>query len=133
MLEFYYDFLHRYVDRRDFELIQMGTDSNYMAISGDKLEDIVRPELRAEFEATKKQGLAWDKWSGRTPGLLKLESEGRGMLALCYSVNGEKRSLAPKACRRNKTKLPGSDSKRRSTAVLIERKTGAFVWLEIRW
>ena len=42
MLEFYYDFLDRYVDRRDFELIQMDTDSNYMAISGDKLEDIIR-------------------------------------------------------------------------------------------
>ena len=60
MFEFYYDFLDRYVDRRDFELIQMDTDSNYMAISGDKLEDIVRPELRAEFEATKKNWLAWD-------------------------------------------------------------------------
>ena len=42
MLEFYYDFLDRYVDRRDFELIQMDTDSNYMAISGDKLADIIR-------------------------------------------------------------------------------------------
>ena len=28
MQEFYYDFLDRYVDRRDFELIQMDTDSN---------------------------------------------------------------------------------------------------------
>ena len=28
MLEFYYDFLDRYFDRRDFELIQMDTDSN---------------------------------------------------------------------------------------------------------
>ena len=54
MLEFYYDFLDRYVDRRDFELIQMDTDSNYMTIFGDKLEDIIRPEMRAEFEATKK-------------------------------------------------------------------------------
>ena len=55
MLEFYYDFLDRYVDRRDFELIQMDTDSNYMVISGDKLADIIRPERRAEFDATKKQ------------------------------------------------------------------------------
>ena len=28
MLEFYYDFLDRFVDRKDFELIQMDTDSN---------------------------------------------------------------------------------------------------------
>jgi len=33
-LEFYYDILDRYFDRRDFELIQMDTDSNYMAVSG---------------------------------------------------------------------------------------------------
>ena len=33
MLEFYYDFLDRFVDRKDFELIQMDTDSNYLAIS----------------------------------------------------------------------------------------------------
>ena len=37
MLQFYYDFLDRYLDRRDFELIQMDTDSNYMAISGKTL------------------------------------------------------------------------------------------------
>ena len=46
MLEFYYDFLDRYFDRKDFELIQMDTDSNYMTISAEKLEDIVKPELK---------------------------------------------------------------------------------------
>ena len=97
MLEFYYDFLDRYFDRKDFELIQMDTDSNYIAISGKKLEDIVRPELKAEFEAQKKNWLAWDKWSGRTPGLFKLECEGNRMIALCskcYFIDdqGEKTS-----------------------------------------
>jgi len=43
-LEFYCDFLDRYFDRRDFELIQIDTDSNYMAVSAEKLEDIVKPE-----------------------------------------------------------------------------------------
>ena len=56
MLEFYYDFLDRYFDRRDFELIQMDTDSNYMAISAERLEDIVRPKLQTEFEAKRKSG-----------------------------------------------------------------------------
>ena len=83
MLEFYYDFLDRYLERKDFELIQMDTDSNYLAISGEKLEDIVRPELKAEFEEEKKNWLAWDKWSGRTPGLFKKEFEGDRMIALC--------------------------------------------------
>ena len=28
----------------------MDTDSNYMADSAERLEDIIRPELQAEFE-----------------------------------------------------------------------------------
>ena len=83
MLEFYYDFLDRYLDRKDFELIQMDTDSNYLAISGKSLEEIVKPEMREEFEKEKKNWLAWDKWSGRTPGLFKQEFEGERMIALC--------------------------------------------------
>ena len=101
MLEFYYDFLDRYFDRKDFELIQMDTDSNYLAISGKKLEDIVRPEMKAEFEKRKKNWLAWDKWSGRTPGLFKLECEGDRMIALCskcYYIDdrGEKKKFSTK-------------------------------------
>ena len=83
MLQFYYDFLDRYLDRKDFELIQMDTDSNYLAISGKTLEDIVKPEMKVEFEEQKKNWLAWDKWSGRTPGLFKKEFEGERMIALC--------------------------------------------------
>jgi len=78
MLEFYYNFLDRYFDRRDFELIQMDTDSFYMAISGERLEDIVRPELKQEFEVQKNQWLAWDKWSGRTLISLSLSARAAG-------------------------------------------------------
>ena len=55
MLEAYYDFLDRYFDRKDFEMIQMDMNSNYMAISAERLEDIVKPGLREEFEAKKKE------------------------------------------------------------------------------
>ena len=48
MLELYCDFLDQYIDRRDFQLIQMDTDSNYIAIYADRLEDVVRQELRVE-------------------------------------------------------------------------------------
>ena len=93
MLQFYYDFLDRYLDRKDFELIQMDTDSNYLAISGKTLEEIVKREMKAEFEEQKKNWLAWDKWSGRTPGLFKKEFEGERMIALCskcyYAEDGE--------------------------------------------
>ena len=122
MLEFYYDFLDRYFDRKDFELMQMDTDSNYIAISGKKLEDIVRPELKVEFEAQKKNWLAWDKWSGRTPGLFKMECEGNRMIALCskcYFIDdqGEKKKFSTKGMskkqnnitwQRFKTALQGS-------------------------
>ena len=108
MLEFYYDFLDRYFDRKDFELIQMDTDSNYLAISGKKLEDIVRPEMKAEFEKQKKNWLAWDKWSGRTPGLFKMECKGNRMIALyskCYFIDdrGEKKKFSTKGMSKKQT------------------------------
>ena len=96
MLEFHYDFLDRYFDRRDFQLIQMDMDSNYIAISAE------RPELQTEFEAKKEEWLAWDKWSGCTPGLFKLECEGSRMIALyskCYYIEeleGEKKKFSTK-------------------------------------
>jgi len=111
MLEFYYDFLDRYFDRRDFELIQMDTDSFYMAISGDRLEDIVRPEQKQEFEAEKNQWLSWDKWSGRTPGLFKLECEGSRMIALCskcYYIDeaeGEKKKFSTKGMSKKQNEI----------------------------
>lgn len=48
MLEFYYDFMDKYVSRKDFEYVEMDTDSAYMALSGP-LEDIIKPELRRQF------------------------------------------------------------------------------------
>ena len=92
MLQFYYDFLDHYIDRRDYELIQIDTDSMYFALSYDTLEEAVKPELKLEFENNKKQWLSWDKWSNREPGLFKLEKEGTRAIALCskcYFVDDE--------------------------------------------
>ena len=83
MLQFYYDFLDFYLDRRDFELIQMDTDSMYFALSREKLEDAIRSGYETQFEEDKKRWLAWDKWSNREPGLFKLEKEGTHAIALC--------------------------------------------------
>ena len=68
MLEFYYDFLDKYIDRRDFELIQMDTDSFYFALSHDTLEDAVKPELLEEFEREKNQWLSWDNLRRKAQG-----------------------------------------------------------------
>ena len=42
MLEFYYDFLDYYFDRRDFELRQL-------AWSGENIDELNKPELREEY------------------------------------------------------------------------------------
>ncbi|UMM20086.1 hypothetical protein L5515_015446 [Caenorhabditis briggsae] len=53
MLKFYYDCVDKYVDRSDFQYIEMDTDSAYMAITGNTLEDLIKPELKEEFERDK--------------------------------------------------------------------------------
>ena len=72
ILEFYHNFLDKYIDRRDFELIQMDTDSLYFGLSANKIDDVINPNLKSEYEANKNNWLAWDKFSNRTPGLFKL-------------------------------------------------------------
>ena len=92
MLEFYYDFLDKYIDRSDFEYIYMDTDSAYFAISGECLRDVVRPALLEEYDRDVKNWLAWDKDSERTPGLFKPEFIGSKMIALtpkCYFAEGK--------------------------------------------
>ena len=53
MLQFYYDFLDEYLDRADFQMCEMDTDSAYIAISGESVESLVKPEVRAEFDQDK--------------------------------------------------------------------------------
>ena len=96
MLEFYYDFLDKFCDRRDFELIQMDTDSFYMALSANDFDDIIKPEMKELYfgdgaqlgsEAEKKNWLVTDEYSKRVPGLFKPEFRGKRMIALtskCY-------------------------------------------------
>ncbi len=89
MLQFYYNFLDFYLDRSDFEYVQMDTDSAYFAISGDSIESLVKPELRDHFEIEKHKWLPRTdtvehaRYDKRTPGLFKLEWEGDGIVALC--------------------------------------------------
>ena len=112
MLEFYYDFLDRFFDKSKFELSQMDTDSLYMAISGAKLEHILKPDMRATYFRERNRWLpsehcnnctdmyvtskltdkSWElkpcclerqTFDKRTPGLFKLEFKGEKILSLC--------------------------------------------------
>ena len=92
MLELCYDFLDKYLSKQDFELHYMDTDSFYLAMSGDFLDEIVKPVMEQAYKADKKSWLATDEFSEKTPGLFKLEFVGtRGvwLTAKCYLVQNE--------------------------------------------
>ena len=92
MLEFYYDFLDKYFSRQDFQLCYMDTDSFHLAISGDYLDKIAKPEMKQVCEADKKNWLATDKFSERTPGLFKpefVDTRGVWLTAKYYLVQNK--------------------------------------------
>ncbi|KAJ8020520.1 hypothetical protein HOLleu_40130 [Holothuria leucospilota] len=115
MLQFYYDFMAKYVHLTDFEYCEMDTDSAYLAISGESLEEIIKPEMLAKFETDKcmwfprtdtTEHRQYDK---RTPGLFKLEWEGDGIISLsskCYYCFGsEKDKISCKGVNKNTANL----------------------------
>ena len=70
----------------------MDTDSFYLVMSGDSLDDIIKPGMKQGYETDKKNWFATDKFSERTPGLFKLEFVGtRGvwLTAKCFLVQNE--------------------------------------------
>ena len=78
MLEFYYRFIDHFIDRQDYEYLEMDTDSAYMSLAGDSIDDLVKEEKKEEFIRCKHQwfprndtseNAAYDK---RTPGLFHL-------------------------------------------------------------
>lgn len=91
MLEFCYDCVDKYLDRSDYQYMEMDTDSAYIALTGD-FEELVKPELKEDFYKN------YHKWfprrdtpenaarDMRTPGLFKVEFEGIGMVALCSKM-----------------------------------------------
>ena len=92
MLEFFYNFMDKYFSRQDFELCYMDSDSFYLAMNGDSLDEIVNPEMEQAYEADKKNWLATENFSERTPGLFKPEFVGtRGvwLTAKCYVAQNE--------------------------------------------
>ena len=54
----------------------MDTNSFYLAMSGDSLDEIANPEMKQAYKADKKNWIATDKFSDTTPGLFKPEFVG---------------------------------------------------------
>ena len=113
MLSFYYQFLNKYIPDSAYQMIQMDTDSMYMAIAAQSLHQLV-PSNKAEafyddlknwlppesceehrelYKETRVRGeeewhqlsccQRYHKLEKFRPGLFKMEWEGRGMVALC--------------------------------------------------
>jgi hypothetical protein len=78
----------------------METDSAYLALSADKLQDVIKPHMKEEHEKDKYNWLPNETakelkaYNKRTPGLFNVEFEGNSIHALCsklYFVEGEKK------------------------------------------
>ena len=66
-------------------MVEMDTDSNYLGITAENVEDLIDPELREEFENDKHNWFVTPLASqGKcTPGLFKLEFKGDKIVGLC--------------------------------------------------
>src|SRR5689334_5791772 len=94
LLRFFYDFLTRYFEPKDFEPILADTDSMYVAFSSADWEQLVRPEFVDEFKAERHNWLPRpadysgppdppnDLRDNRTPGLFHIEFTGDFICAL---------------------------------------------------
>ena len=124
MLQFYYNFLDKYLDRSDFQMCEMNTDSAYIAIAGDSVESLVKPELRAQFEQDK---CNWHKaYDKRTPGLFKVEWQGQGIIGLCsktYYCFGAKDKFFCKGVNKKCNEI----NKEKNLNVLLSKQTNAGV------
>ena len=104
MLEFYYDFMLRFVSPEDFQYCEMDTDSAYMALAGPTLESVIKPDMLDLYQSGLKDfhegdphveadnNLHWfprtccikhANYDRRTVGLFKLEWQGDSLIGLC--------------------------------------------------
>ncbi len=104
MLEFNYQFIDKYIDRSDFQILEMDTDSNYFAFSKDSMEKHIKPEMRDEYEKDKYNflpsesnelhptfqvdgiRLTWARYDKRTPERFKIETTKDKMISLCSKM-----------------------------------------------
>ena len=113
MLQLYYDFVDRYVERPLFQYCEMDTDSAYIALAGETIDDLITSEHREHYfrhisdwlpaeccdehedenvqarlagrvwTATESCCFARKAFDKRTPGLFKVEWRGDGFVGLC--------------------------------------------------
>ena len=101
MLDFFYNFVDKYISRDDYQLMYTDTDSLWLAFSEknpfgmpeelkptpeeaiyEKNPGLCKSGMEDEFEKDKPTFMVMDKWSTRMPGPMKLEFECDTMVAL---------------------------------------------------
>lgn len=139
MLEFNYDFLDIYVDRADYMLLEMDTDSNYLCLSAENMHEVIKPNMRERYEHHLRGYCCDDAcppflprecckkhktFDRRVPGLFKTEFEGEKMIGLCsktYVVaNGNECKFSSKGLNKNQVSNPWGTY----DAVLRNQKAG---------
>ena len=113
MLQFYYEFVDRYLERLLFQYCEMDTDSAHIALAGESIDGLLRIDRRAHYLRHRSQWLPAEccdeheddyarariadrPWTAtesccfarkafdkRTPGLFKVEWCGDGFVGLC--------------------------------------------------
>jgi len=132
MLQFYFDFFDKYLDRSEFWYCEMDTDSGYIAIPGLSVESLVKLELKQESLKDKPnwfprtdtaENKAYDK---RTPGLLKVEWSGEGIIGLrnqTYNFFGAKDKFSCKCM----TKKTNEINKEKYLSVLLTKESSSGI------
>ena len=146
MLELYYNFFTRFCNVNKFEELEMDTDSLYLALAENELEDWITPEMRAEWQRLRSKNCV-DNFTAdavanffprtccvkhkqhdkREPGLFKEEFRCTEMLCLCsktyccYDVTSKKLKYSSKGLNKRVLEQSGDGRLEMYRRVLNER------------
>jgi hypothetical protein len=87
-LSFYYDFIDKYFDRQDYQLIQCDTDSLYIAFSDKNTDNLIKKELVNDYKLNVHNWLKRTSvpeaalYDHRKSGLFQVEYTDHSMVAL---------------------------------------------------
>ena len=97
----FWEFINKYLQNDCYEIMEIDTDSFYMALARDTIDECVKPELQKEWETEKYKFLTLQddtlmqfnghtisrkQYDKRTPGKYKEEFNGIGMVCLNSKV-----------------------------------------------
>ena len=73
-----------YLSREDFQIMEMDTDSSYLGITAENVEDLIKPKLKEPFERETHNWfvIPLAPQGKRTSGLFKVEFKGDKMIGL---------------------------------------------------